>query len=121
VATAPASWKLPNAGRPAKSRCRKRHHRNRANNNQQDANTQVCAALDYLGLPREMGVMASAAIIIAAAGTGDFRRFERFALLLVFESLLLIPVFLWVHPPIGEIVCMTWWSRSFRRTASSAR
>src|SRR6202022_1602379 len=28
--------------------------------------------LDYLGLPRELGVVASAAIIIAAAGTGDF-------------------------------------------------
>jgi Mn2+/Fe2+ NRAMP family transporter len=42
-------------------------------------------------------------IIITAAGTGDFRRFERFSLLLVFGSLLLIPVFLWVHPPIGEI------------------
>ena len=50
-----------------------------------------------------MGVIASAAIIITAAGTGDFRRFERFSLLLVFGSLLLIPVFFWVHPPIGEI------------------
>jgi NRAMP (natural resistance-associated macrophage protein)-like metal ion transporter len=63
----------------------------------------ISLALDYLGLPRDLGVIASAAIIIAAAGTGDFRRFERFSLLLVFGSLLLIPVFLWVHPPIGEI------------------
>jgi NRAMP (natural resistance-associated macrophage protein)-like metal ion transporter len=63
----------------------------------------ISLALDYLGLPRELGVIASAAIIIAAAGTGDFRRFERFSLLLVFGSLLLIPVFFWVHPPIGEI------------------
>jgi Mn2+/Fe2+ NRAMP family transporter len=63
----------------------------------------ISLALDYLGLPRELGVIASAAIIIAAAGTGDFRRFERFSLLLVFGSLLLIPVFLSVHPPIGEI------------------
>jgi NRAMP (natural resistance-associated macrophage protein)-like metal ion transporter len=63
----------------------------------------ISLALDYLGLPRELGVIASAAIIITAAGTGDFRRFERFSLLLVFGSLLLIPVFLWVHPPIGEI------------------
>jgi NRAMP (natural resistance-associated macrophage protein)-like metal ion transporter len=63
----------------------------------------IALALDYLGLPRELGVIAAAAIIIAAAGTGDFRRFERFSLLLVFGSLLLIPVFLWAHPPIGEI------------------
>jgi Mn2+/Fe2+ NRAMP family transporter len=63
----------------------------------------ISLALDYLGLPREVGVIAAAAIIIAAAGTGDFRRFERFSLLLVFGSLLLIPVFVWVHPPIGEI------------------
>src|SRR5580658_9460780 len=63
----------------------------------------ISLALNYLGLPRELGVIASAAIIIAAAGTGDFRRFERFSLLLVFGSLLLIPVFIWVHPPIGEI------------------
>ena len=62
----------------------------------------ICLALDYLGFPREWGVVASAAIIIGAAGTGDFRRFERFSLLLVFGSLLLIPVFLWAHPQIGR-------------------
>jgi Mn2+/Fe2+ NRAMP family transporter len=63
----------------------------------------ISLALDYLGLSRELGVIASAAIIIAAAGTGDFRRFERFSLLLVFGSLLLIPVLILVHPPIDEI------------------
>jgi len=63
----------------------------------------ITLALDYLGLSRELGVIASAAIIIASAGTGDFRRFERFSLLLVFGSLLLVPIVLWVHPPIGQI------------------
>jgi Mn2+/Fe2+ NRAMP family transporter len=63
----------------------------------------ISLALDYLGLPRELGVIAATAIIIAAAGTGDFRHFERFSLLLVFGSLLLIPVFLWVHPPVTQI------------------
>ena len=38
----------------------------------------ISLALDYLGLPRELGVLAAAALIIGAAGTGDFRRFERF-------------------------------------------
>jgi Mn2+/Fe2+ NRAMP family transporter len=63
----------------------------------------ISLALDYLGVSRELGVIASAAVIIAAAGTGDFRRFERFSLLLVVGSLLLVPVFLWVHPPIAQM------------------
>src|ERR1700693_6079718 len=63
----------------------------------------ISLALDYLGLPRELGVIASAAVIIAAASTGDFRRFERFSILLVFGSLLLVPVFLWVPPPLSRI------------------
>lgn len=57
-----------------------------------------------MGLPREIGVIAAAAVIVAAAGTGDFRRFERFSLLLVFGSLLLVPILFWVHPPVGQMV-----------------
>ncbi|MBS0539777.1 MAG: divalent metal cation transporter [Proteobacteria bacterium] len=64
----------------------------------------ISLALGYLGLSRELGVIVAAVIIIAAAGTGDFRRFERFALLLVFGSFLLIPVALLCHPPIHQIV-----------------
>ena len=67
----------------------------------------ISLALNYLGLPRELGVIAAAGVIIAAAGTGDFRRFERFSLLLVFGSLLLIPIFLWVHPPFGQIATIS--------------
>jgi Mn2+/Fe2+ NRAMP family transporter len=63
----------------------------------------ISLALGYLGLPRELGVVASAAVIIAAAGTGDLRRFERFSLLLCFGSLLLVPVLLWAHPPVAQI------------------
>jgi Mn2+/Fe2+ NRAMP family transporter len=63
----------------------------------------ISLALGYLGLPKELGVIAAAGIIIAAAGTGDFRRFERFSLLLVFGSLLLIPVLLWAHPPVAQV------------------
>jgi Mn2+/Fe2+ NRAMP family transporter len=63
----------------------------------------ISLALGYLGLPKEVGVLAAAAIIIAAAGTGDFRRFERFSLLLCFGSLLLVPVFLLAHPPLGQM------------------
>ena len=61
-------------------------------------------ALGFLGLPRAWGILVAAGIIIAAASTGSFRRFERFSLGLCFFSLSLIPVFLMVHPPIGDIV-----------------
>jgi Mn2+/Fe2+ NRAMP family transporter len=63
----------------------------------------ISLALTYLGLPKELGVIASAAVIIAAAGTGNFRHFERFSLLLVFGSLLLVPVLFWVHPPMTQV------------------
>ncbi|MDR3435605.1 divalent metal cation transporter [Telmatospirillum sp.] len=63
----------------------------------------ISLALDYLGLSRELGVVAAAVLVIAAAGTGDFRRFERFSMILVFGSLLLVPIFLTVHPPLAQV------------------
>ena len=63
----------------------------------------ISLALGYLGLSRPLGVLAAAVVIVAAAGTGDFRRFERFSMLLVFASLLLVPLFLWVHPPLAQV------------------
>ncbi len=63
----------------------------------------IALGLDYLGVPRALGVALSAAAIMGAVGTGDFRRFERFALALVAGSLVLAPIFVMVHPPMGEI------------------
>ena len=60
-------------------------------------------ALGYLGVPRLWGILLAAGIVIAAASTGSFRRFERFSLALCFFSLLLVPVFLMVHPPLAEV------------------
>jgi len=60
-------------------------------------------ALGYLGLPRTWGIVVAAGIVIAAASTGNFRRFERFSIGLCFFSLLLVPVFLMVHPPLAEV------------------
>jgi len=57
----------------------------------------------YLGIPKLWGIIASALIIMAVASTGDFRRFERFALALVFGSLLLVPVFFMLHPDYGRV------------------
>ncbi|HBY29024.1 MAG TPA: manganese transporter, partial [Bradyrhizobium sp.] len=63
----------------------------------------ITLALSYLGLSQFWGVLASAAIVMLAVSTGDFRRFERFGIVLVAGSLLLVPVILMVHPPIGQI------------------
>src|SRR5271163_3139981 len=58
-------------------------------------------ALGYLGVPRVWGILVAAGVIVAAASTGSFRRFERFSLALCFFSLLLVPVFLMAHPPLA--------------------
>ena len=81
----------------------------------------ISLALSYLGVSKELGVALSAVVIMAAVSTGDFRRFERFALALCAGSLLLVPVFR--HDPSADrprsrAICS---SCSFRRTASSAR
>jgi Mn2+/Fe2+ NRAMP family transporter len=63
----------------------------------------ISLGLGVLGVPKTWGLAAAAALIMAAVSTGDFRRFERFALVLVFGSLAVVPVFLLVHPPWAEI------------------
>jgi Mn2+/Fe2+ NRAMP family transporter len=60
-------------------------------------------ALGYLGVPRVWGILVAAGVVIAAASTGSFRRFERFSLALCLFSLLLVPVVLMVHPPLAEV------------------
>lgn len=63
----------------------------------------IALALDYLGVSKELGVALSAVAIIAAVSTGNFRRFERFALVLCVGSLLLVPIALMAHPPVVHI------------------
>jgi Mn2+/Fe2+ NRAMP family transporter len=63
----------------------------------------ISLALNYLGVPRLEGVIASAALIMAAASTGDFRKFERFSLILCFGSLLLVPIYVFAHPSFGRV------------------
>src|ERR1700679_2756936 len=64
----------------------------------------ISLALDYLGLDKTTGVIASAALIMIAVSTGNFRRFERFALTLVAGSFLVFPVLLFIHPPAGQMI-----------------
>jgi NRAMP (natural resistance-associated macrophage protein)-like metal ion transporter len=60
-------------------------------------------AFDYLGVSKFWGIGISALVIMASVSTGDLRRFERFALVLVFGSLLLVPVLLMSHPPVPQV------------------
>lgn len=54
----------------------------------------ISLGLGYLGVPKIPGVLVSAVLIIGAASTGSFQRFERVCMFLVFGSLLLVPIFL---------------------------
>src|SRR5262245_45013105 len=63
----------------------------------------ISLALDYLGLDKATGVIVSAVLIMVAVSTGNFRRFERFAMVLVFASLLLVPIYLMAHPPLAQV------------------
>jgi Mn2+/Fe2+ NRAMP family transporter len=60
----------------------------------------ISLALDYLGVSKIVGVGIAAGLTVLGASTGNFRRFERFALMLCFGSLLLIPILLMAHPPL---------------------
>jgi Mn2+/Fe2+ NRAMP family transporter len=64
----------------------------------------ISLALGFLGVSKPLGVIIAALLIMVAAGTGNFRRFERFSLFLVVGSLLLVPVFMMVHPPVGQML-----------------
>ncbi|HEX6394461.1 MAG TPA: NRAMP family divalent metal transporter [Acidimicrobiales bacterium] len=67
----------------------------------------VTLAAGYLGLPKIPSVILAAAVIVGAVSTGSFRRFERISMALVAGSLILIPVYLMVHPSVSAM------SRSF--------
>jgi NRAMP (natural resistance-associated macrophage protein)-like metal ion transporter len=63
----------------------------------------ISLALDYLGLDKTTGMIVSAALVMLAVSTGNFRRFERFAMVLVGASLLLIPIYFMAHPPFAQV------------------
>src|ERR1035441_3953355 len=63
----------------------------------------ISLAISYLGLPKVPTVIVAAVAVIGAVSTGSFRRFERLCLVLIVFSLLVIPIFLIVHPPIGQV------------------
>ncbi len=63
----------------------------------------ITLAAGYLGLPRVPSVMLAAAVVVASAFTGSFRRFERIAVAFCAGSLLLIPVYFLSHPAVPQM------------------
>ena len=63
----------------------------------------ISLGLDYLGLPKIVGVIVAALVIVGAASTGSFKRFEQVCLTLVAGSLLLVPILVMVHPDAGQV------------------
>jgi Mn2+/Fe2+ NRAMP family transporter len=63
----------------------------------------IALACRYLGLPKIPTVILAAGLVIGAVSTGSFRRFERLCLVLVAGSLVLIPVYVLVHPPAAQM------------------
>ncbi len=63
----------------------------------------ISLAASYLGLPKAAAVGLASVVIIGAAFTGSFRRFERMAMILCGGSLLLIPIYFLSHPATGQM------------------
>jgi len=54
-------------------------------------------------VPKVPAVVLAGVVIIVAASTGSLRRFERTASALCIGSLIVIPLYVIVHPPAGEV------------------
>src|SRR5271170_561135 len=63
----------------------------------------ITLAAGFLGVPRVVAVALAALVIIGAAFTGSFRRFERMAVGLCAGSLLLIPIYFLSHPAASQM------------------
>ncbi|HEY2505315.1 MAG TPA: NRAMP family divalent metal transporter [Streptosporangiaceae bacterium] len=63
----------------------------------------ITLAAGYLGVPKIVAVLLAAIVIVASAMTGSFRRFERIAMAFCAGSLLLVPIYVFSHPPAGRM------------------
>ncbi|MGO8956011.1 MAG: NRAMP family divalent metal transporter [Streptosporangiaceae bacterium] len=63
----------------------------------------ITLAAGYLGLPKLGAVALAALVVVGAAFTGSFRRFERIAVAFCAGSLLLIPVYFLAHPAVSQL------------------
>jgi NRAMP (natural resistance-associated macrophage protein)-like metal ion transporter len=63
----------------------------------------ITLAAGYLGVPKIAAVGLAAIVVVGAAFTGSFRRFERIAVTFCAGSLLLIPVYFLAHPHASQM------------------
>src|SRR5258708_3187809 len=63
----------------------------------------IALAASYLGVPKIVAVILASLVIVFAASTGSFRRFERIAMVFCAGSLLLVPGYLLAHPPLAQV------------------
>jgi Mn2+/Fe2+ NRAMP family transporter len=63
----------------------------------------ITLAAGYLGLPKIAAVALAGMVVVGAAFTGSFRRFERIAVAFCAGSLLLIPVYFFAHPGTSQM------------------
>jgi NRAMP (natural resistance-associated macrophage protein)-like metal ion transporter len=61
-------------------------------------------ALAYFGIPKTYSVPAAGVLLFAFAATGSFRRWERFMLLFVLGTAVVIPLFFLARPKAGPII-----------------
>ncbi|HXW76024.1 MAG TPA: NRAMP family divalent metal transporter [Candidatus Eremiobacteraceae bacterium] len=64
----------------------------------------ISLAVEYLGLPTIASIAVAAVLVMLAASTGSFRRFEQFAVALSLGSLLLVPILFYAHAPAAQSV-----------------
>ncbi len=63
----------------------------------------ITLAAGYLGVPRLAAVALAATVVMGAAFTGSFRRFEQIAVAFCAGSLLLIPLYFLSHPAVPQM------------------
>jgi Mn2+/Fe2+ NRAMP family transporter len=61
-------------------------------------------ALAYFGISKDYSIPVAAALLFTFTATGNFRRWERFMLLFVVGSAVVIPLFFLARPQVGPIV-----------------
>ena len=63
----------------------------------------VSLALGYFGVPKYVAVPIAAVGLIAMTASGSFRFWERSMFAFVFANLLVVPLFFFAHPSIGNV------------------
>jgi NRAMP (natural resistance-associated macrophage protein)-like metal ion transporter len=64
----------------------------------------VSLALGYFGVSQYVAVPIAAAALIAITSTGSFRSWERFMYVFIVANFLVIPLLIFAHPHVGDIV-----------------